>query len=119
MDCSNWQGFPVVERDGLVVAMSVAAGLVGAYAELRQLQFLLQSVLEALLSRHPASATAVICTPSFVSALARVSAWLWLLMLWQMPVNNKAHAKPKDAPCTVIFHAGVALVVVMMKSSSL
>ncbi|KAL0022263.1 hypothetical protein WJX77_011953 [Trebouxia sp. C0004] len=59
------------ERDGLAVARAVAAGLVGAYAELRQLQFLLQSMLEALLSQHPATAAAVICTLSFVSALAR------------------------------------------------
>ncbi|KAL0041979.1 hypothetical protein WJX79_010815 [Trebouxia sp. C0005] len=59
------------EKDGLTVATAVAAGLVGAYAELRQLQFLLQSVLEAMLAQHPATAAALICTPSFVSALAR------------------------------------------------
>ena len=97
------------------MATAVAAGLVGAYAELRQLQFLLQSMLEALLSQHPATAAAVICTPSFVSALARVSTWLWLLLLWQMLVRLMPSLKMHHELSS--FHAGVALVVVMTSSS--
>lgn len=62
------------------VATAVAAGLVRAYAELRQLQFLLQSLLEALMTQHPVTAAQVICTHSFVSALQKVSRWLLMLL---------------------------------------
>lgn len=34
-------------------------------------------------------------------------------------VNNNVHANPRDAPCTVVFHDGVALVGVMVRCSSL
>ena len=55
------------------MATAVAAGLVAAYADLRQLQFLLQSLLEALLAQTPPKAAAVLCVPAFVQALRKVS----------------------------------------------
>ena len=102
------------------MATAVAASLVGAYAELRQLQFLLQSVLEALLSQHPATAAAVICTSAFVSALARVSTQLWLSMLWQMLVRSSVTMR---MPSLETHHAlssfMLVALVLMMRSSSL
>lgn len=60
-------------RDAQAVATAVAAGLVAAYADLRQLQFLLQSLLDALLAQTPPTAAAVLCVPPFVQALEKVS----------------------------------------------
>lgn len=54
------------------VATAVATGLVAAYADLRQLQFLLQSLLDALLAQTPPTAAAVLCVAPFVQALQKV-----------------------------------------------
>lgn len=56
------------------MATAVAAGLVAAYADLRQLQFLLQSLLDALLAQMPSAAAAVLCVPEFVQPLRKVLA---------------------------------------------
>lgn len=55
------------------MATAVASGLVAAYADLRQLQFLLQSLLDALLAQVPPTAAAVLCVPPLVQALQKVS----------------------------------------------
>ena len=62
----------VADAKGTAVATAVAAGLVDAYAELRQLQFLLQSLMDALMLLQPTKASGVICTPGFVKALQKV-----------------------------------------------
>lgn len=67
---STWCG---AGHDAQAVATAVATGLVAAYADLRQLQFLLQSLLDALLAQVPPTAAAVICAPPFVQALQKVS----------------------------------------------
>ena len=54
------------------VATAVATGLVAAYADLRQLQFLLQSLLDALLAQMPPTAAAVLCVAPFVQVLQKV-----------------------------------------------
>lgn len=58
---------------GVALATAVAAGLVVAYAELRQLQFLLQSLLDALKAQHPGASAHVICTPHFTAMLHKVT----------------------------------------------
>ena len=58
---------------GTAVATAVAAGLMTAYAELRQLQFLLQSLLDALISQQPGNAADIICTPEFVRSVQKVT----------------------------------------------
>lgn len=60
-------------HDAQAVATAVATGLVAAYADLRQLQFLLQSLLDALLAQVPPTAAAVLCVSPFVQALQKVS----------------------------------------------
>lgn len=60
-------------HDAQAVATAVATGLVAAYADLRQLQFLLQSLLDALLAQVPPTAAAVLCVPPFVQVLQKVS----------------------------------------------
>ena len=61
------------DKGARAVATAVAAGLVAAYADLRQLQFLLQSLLSALLGFAPSTAAAVICAPHFVQILCKVA----------------------------------------------
>ena len=59
-------------EDAQAVATAVATGLVAAYADLRQLHFLLQSLLDALLAQMPPTAAAVLCVAPFVQALRKV-----------------------------------------------
>ena len=54
------------------MATAVATGLVAAYADLRQLQFLLQSLLDALVAQMPPTAAAVLCVAPFVQSLQKV-----------------------------------------------
>ena len=62
-----------IGKDGARVATAVVAGLVSAYAELRQLEFLLESLLNALLEHQPQAAAHVLCTSAFTNALHKVS----------------------------------------------
>ena len=61
------------DGNGRQVAVEVAAGLVTAYSELRQLQLLLQSLLDSLTAQQPSTAQDIVCHQKIVTTLQQVS----------------------------------------------
>jgi hypothetical protein len=64
---------PLLAGCGLATARQVAGQLVGAYAELRQLDVLLASLLASLSGSGAPGSESVICSAEFSSALVGVS----------------------------------------------
>lgn len=92
-----------VDEAGKQVATEVAVGLVAAYAELRQLQFLLQSLLDSLAAQQPLTASTIICSTRFSTTLHQVQPCITLCWL------------PGNVQIALLYHVQIQEVALLRK----